>query len=142
VSERARLILFDTDVLIWYFRGIETAAERIEGTPFDQRVTSSLCLMELVQGCRNKKELKDITDFVKENFARIIHCDQSISERALAFLKTYAPSHGLRTIDALIAATVAVNKALLVTANHRDFRMIENLNLVPFDPAGKSHRRH
>lgn len=137
MREKAPPVLFDTDVLIWYFRGLETAAEIIEKTPFEQRYTSSVCVMELIQGCRNKKELKDINAFFKENFQHIVHCDNEISEKAMLLLKTYALSHGLRTVDAIIAATAIVRKALFATCNYRHFSMMEDIELIRFNPNQK-----
>jgi predicted nucleic acid-binding protein len=135
VSERTGPILFDTDVLVWYLRGLEAAAECIEGIPFERRTISSICLMELVQGCRNKKELKQVSSFLDETFSRIIHCEKPVSEKAIALLKTHALSDGLRTVDALIAATAVVNRSSLVTGNRRHFAMIPSLNLIVFSPA-------
>ena len=132
--------LFDTDVLIWYFRGLEQAMEVIDETPYDQRCVSSICIMELIQGCRNKRELKDVTDFFRENFSRVIHCNDTISERALMLLRTYALSHGLRTIDAIIAATAITSKASLVTGNRRHFAVIEKIPLIEFHPKARKKK--
>jgi predicted nucleic acid-binding protein len=133
MREKGLPVLFDTDVLIWYFRGLDTAAELISKTPYEQRFVSSVCIMELIQGCRNKKELKDIMAFIKNN-CRIIHCDKDVSEKAISLIQTYALSHGLRTVDAIIAATVLVNKTCLATANYRHFDMIEPIRLIRFNP--------
>jgi predicted nucleic acid-binding protein len=127
-------VLFDTDVLIWYFRGLDVAAEVIAATVFEQRFISSLCIMELIQGCRNKKDLRDVNAFVKDTFSDVIHCDKTASERAIALLRLHALGHGLRTVDALIAATAIANGAALVTGNFRHFEMIKGLNLVRFEP--------
>jgi predicted nucleic acid-binding protein len=89
--------------------------------------------MELIQGCRNKKELKQVTAFIRDNF-HIVHCDKAISERAIALLHIHAHSHGLRTVDAIIASTALVHKAVLVTGNYRHFDMIKTLDLTRFDP--------
>ena len=125
-------ILFDTDVLIWYFRGLEEAARIIEETPYEHRCVGSVCIMELIQGCKNKKELKVISDFCRENFSRVIHCDEIISEKAISLLRSYSLSHGLRTVDAIIAATSMTGKFTLVTGNWRHFNMIEKMKLVRF----------
>jgi predicted nucleic acid-binding protein len=133
MREKHLPVLFDTDVLIWYFRGLDTAAKLISKTPYEQRFVSSVCIMELIQGCRNKEELKYIMAFIKNN-CRIIHCDNNVSEKAISLIQTYALSHGLRTVDAIIAATVLVNKTCLATANYRHFDMIESVRLIKFNP--------
>ena len=71
--------------------------------------------------------------FIGDN-CRIIHCDNNVSEKAISLIQTYALSHGLRTVDAIIAATVLVNKACLATANYRHFNMIESVRLIKFNP--------
>lgn len=136
MSEAGLPVLFDTDVLIWYFRGLEAAAAVIAETPYEQRFVSSVCIMELIQGCRNKKEVKQVMAFLKATFFHIVHCDKTISESAIGFLRAYALSHGLRTIDAIIAATAVTSEAALATGNYRHFEMIDNVRLVKFDPSG------
>jgi hypothetical protein len=89
--------------------------------------------MELIQGCRNKKDLRDVNAFVKDTFSDVIHCDKRASERAIVLLRLHALGHDLRTVDALIAATAITNGAALVTGNFRHFEMIKGLNLVRFE---------
>jgi predicted nucleic acid-binding protein len=134
VNEKTPQILFDTDVLIWYFRGLERAATFIAETPLEQRLISSVCVMELVQGCRNKKELREITTFIAEAFPNRVHCDKIVSEKAIVLLGRYALSHGLRTVDALVAATAVTSGAALATGNYRHFEMIDRVRLVKFNP--------
>ncbi len=46
-------MIFYTDMLIWYFRGNQKARNLISGIPYKNRQVSSLCIIELMQGCRN-----------------------------------------------------------------------------------------
>lgn len=46
----ASLVAFDTDVLIWYFRGSERARSFLQGFPHQNRLISALTVMELIQG--------------------------------------------------------------------------------------------
>ena len=124
--------LFDTDVLIWYFRGARKAYDLISQTPYDLRWVSSVSVMELIQGCRNKPEMKMVVSFIKENISRVIHFDERISAKAISLLQAYALSHGLRTTDAIIASSAINNKAALITANHRHFTMIKALNVIKY----------
>ena len=64
-------MLFDTDVLIWCFRGVAKAALAIEKDP--SPTISVVTYMELVQGERDKKELKTILSFLKDLHIPIYH---------------------------------------------------------------------
>ena len=90
--------------------------------------------MELIQGCADKTELKSVKDFIRLNFSKIIYPDERISEKAIGLLEHYALSDGLRTVDALIAASALSHKAALATVNYKHFKSIEGLQLIRFDP--------
>jgi hypothetical protein len=127
-------MIFDTDVLIWYFRGNQKAREFISGVSYRDRQVSSLCIMELVQGCRDRQELREVKDFIRENIAAVIHPDEYISEKAIALLEGHVSADGLRTIDALVAATALREDDTLVTANHKHFKKISGLEVRKFVP--------
>ncbi|GFP20303.1 hypothetical protein HKBW3S03_01805 [Candidatus Hakubella thermalkaliphila] len=127
-------VIFDTDVLIWYFRGNAKAKEFIESIPYEERCISSLIYMELLQGCLNKKELKDVKAFVDENFANIIHPNEVASEKAIALMERFTLSHGLRVVDALVAAITIEQGLQLASANTGHYRFIKDIQLLPFEP--------
>ena len=128
-------MIIDTDVLIWYFRGNQDARDFIAGVPYQKRIISALCVMELIQGCADKSELKSVKEFVRLNFPKIIYPDEGISEKAILLLERYALADGLRTVDALIAASAVSHKATLATANYKHFKSIEGLHVVQFKPS-------
>ena len=127
-------MIFDTDVLIWYFRGNQKARELISGVPYKDRKVSSLCIMELVQGCRDRQELRDVKEFIRENIAVVIPPEEDIVEKAVRLLEDHAPTDGLRTIDALMAATALREEDTLATANHKHFKKIAGLEVRKFTP--------
>jgi len=94
---------------------------------------SALCVMELIQGCADKSELKGVKEFIRLNFPDIIYPDERISEKAIWLLEHYALSDGLRTVDALIAASAVSHKAALATANFKHFKNIEGLHVIRFE---------
>lgn len=130
----APTVVFDTDVLIWYFRGSEKARRFLSRVPHQRRALSSLTLMELLQGCRDRAEARDVKAFVGENVPVLLHPDEAIARRAMDLLEEHAPSRGLRVVDALIAATAVEAGCFLATANVRHYRVIARLDLVPFRP--------
>ncbi len=107
----------------------------LSNTLYDDRYISSLSLMELIQGALNKNELSVIKKFIKETFSMIIHPDEDISRKSVFLLEKHALSDGLRTIDALIAASALIKNATLATANFRHFQCIPNLNILKFIPS-------
>lgn len=127
-------LIFDTDVLIWYFRGNPKACRLFEKTPNENRWITSLTLMELFQGCRNKEELINTQALIAENFSRIIHPKTSISEKAIHLIENYSLSHGLRVIDALVASSALLTKAGLVSGNSKHFKFIPGLSFHSFHP--------
>jgi predicted nucleic acid-binding protein len=64
-------MLIDTDVLVWYMRGNEKAKHLIRSTNgFSMSVVTYI---ELVQGLRNKRELKVLRNSFKCWIATIIY---------------------------------------------------------------------
>jgi predicted nucleic acid-binding protein len=91
--------------------------------------------MELIQGCLNKKELRTVKQFINLNFSLVIYPDEKISEKAILLLERHASSDGLRTVDALIAASVLSGRNTLATANYKHFKNIPSLVVLKFEPS-------
>ena len=127
-------MIVDTDILVWYFRGDDAARRFLARIPFPERAVSALTVMELLQGCRDQREARDMAVFVSENLAAVIHPDEAISRRAIRLLELHALGAGLRVVDALIAATALEASAALATANVRHYRAIAGLSVVRFRP--------
>ena len=128
-------MIFDTDVLICFFRGDRRAAEWIESQT--SREMSIVSLMELFQGARTRSELKIIRRFVQENGFRVLPLTEAISHLAATLMEEHALSGGLQVADALIAATARHTGSVLTTANVRHFRLIPGLELKSFQPAAR-----
>jgi len=127
----AEQTLVDTDILI------DAAKEQKDAVSFPQGEESHRILavsvvteMELVVGCRDRRELKNLEMFLKR--FRVIPVGEGISTNAIALLKTYRLSHGLLIADALIASTALCLGVNLATKNRRDFVFIEGLKLVAY----------
>jgi len=127
-------VVFDTDVLVWYLRGNDRARRFMALVPYQQRILSSLTFMELLQGCRNQEEARQVKVFISDNIPLVIHPDEIISRRAITLLEQHAFPHGLRVVDALIAATTLETGSSLVTANVKHYRPIARLHVIQFKP--------
>lgn len=134
-SEKTEKILVDTDILVWYFRGHEGAEAFLAAIARPARQVSSLTVMELIQGCRNKKEIKEIGAFLAANIPLVVHPDRAASEMAIRLLSRYALFQGLRTVDALLAATAITSEVSLATGNWRHFQSLPGLKIRRFDPS-------
>lgn len=125
-------MLIDTDVLIWYMRGNPQAAKILESS-IDPSI-SVITYMELVQGMRNKRELKTLRDTIRLWGTAILPIDETISHKAMFFVEQHFHSHSLRLADALIGATAVVRGQTLLTANTKHYKVIKELTLKQFQP--------
>ena len=125
-------MIFDTDVLIHAQRGSGRAALAIDNAP--SRMVSVQSVMELVQGARDKNDLRIIKRFLAELGFTVLPLTENIGHRGLVYVEEYGLSAGLRAGDAIIAATAVENGSSLMSANGKHFRPIQELDLVVFRP--------
>lgn len=123
-------LLLDTDIIVNVGRGDAGAVAQVNtmlrsGSVYVSAVTE----MELVVGCRNKAELKNLSKLL-ERFV-VVPLTPEITTSAVILLKSYRLSHGLLIADALIAATALVTDRVLVSGNAKHFLMINGLQFRP-----------
>ena len=125
-------MLIDTDVLIWFLRGRSSARKALaQCRPVE---LSAVTYMELVQGVRDRNELRMLRRTIRLNEWRILPLTEDISHRATMYVEGYALSDGLRVADALIAASAVQSGAALMTANSRHYKCIPDIELEPYRP--------
>ena len=125
-------VLIDSDVLIWLMRG-NPAAMAAVNQQTDWYI-SAVSYMELVQGCRNKAELKAIQKAFKSGAGDVLPITQSISDAACRLVEKYSLSHSVHLADALVAATALEHKLPLLSGNGKHFAAIDGLELRTFKP--------
>jgi len=118
--------LIDTDVMIDVSRGNAAAANFIDS--LDDITISIITAHELIVGARNQRDADGIDSLIK---TYSVHRELGVQITGLAYelLKRYAKPDGLRTFDALIAATAIDAGFTLVSKNRKHFRTIAGLNL-------------
>jgi tRNA(fMet)-specific endonuclease VapC len=118
--------LIDTDVMIDVSRRNADAAAYVDS--LDDITISIITAHELIVGARNQRDADGIDGLIR---IYPVHADLDarITGRAYQLLKRHAKSDGLRTFDALIAATAIENGFTLVSKNQKHFQMIGELKL-------------
>jgi len=125
-------LIIDTDVLIWYLRGNEKSKKVVEkNIPFSISVVT---FMELIQGMKNRTEMKLFQKQMQKWNLNIIQIDKEISSRAMFYVQEYSLSHSLMLADALIAATVVQTGETLLTANDKHYKFIPSIACRRFYP--------
>ena len=123
-------MIFDIDVLIWGLRGQSDAAKAVAQS--EQRAVSIVTPMELIQGARSGTEARQAREFLDDLGFRILPLTERIGTRAVEYLESFGPSHGLQLADALIAATTAEAAEPLTTGNVKHYRMIRDISVTAF----------
>ena len=125
-------MIFDTDMFIWVQRGNEKAAEVMDAA--DARYLSIQTYMELLQGAKNKKQHKQVKDFLSFFAFEVLPLTENIGHRAAIYVEEYALSSGVCPGDALIAATAVENNMPLVSSNKKHFKAIKELKFQHVKP--------
>ncbi len=124
-------MIFDSDVIIWFLRKNETAADIIESA--DEVAISAVTYMEVMRGLRTREELHETKFMFADYGFDTLPLTETIGYRAMSYVEEHRDS-GLSVLDALIAATAVENGLPLCTANAKHYRPLKDLELVPFRP--------
>jgi predicted nucleic acid-binding protein len=125
-------MLIDSDVLIWYIRGNKNAQSAVNNNiPFKISVIN---YMEVIQGMKDKRELKSFQKYLKKWSVGIIQINESISTRAMFLVEDYFLSHSLELGDAIIASTALENQETILTGNDKHYKFIPNIQIQKFRP--------
>jgi len=125
-------MLFDTDILIWVFRGNNKACGIIQEE--QEKYISVISYMELLQGAKDKAEIKNIRSFLKEAAFQILPVTENIGYRASVYMEEYCLKSGLCMADALLAATATENQLAFCTGNGKHYKSITEIDLKIFKP--------
>jgi len=128
----AGTMLFDTDVLIWVLRGNAKAARAVDGA--DTRAICVVTYMELLQGARDKTEVRAIKSFLADMQFALLPLTENIGHRASIYMEEYGLSVSMSMADALIAAAAIEANEPLITGNDKHYKAIRELDLKRFRP--------
>ncbi len=108
-------VVFDTNILIDYLDGNESAATEIQR--YSEPIISRITWLEVLAGIREKDEDAKIRTFL--GGFTIHEMDELTAEIALGLRR----ERRLRLPDAIILATAHAHSCLLITRNTRDFKI-------------------
>ena len=119
--------VIDTNILIDAMYGIPNAIGFLDEQQESRIQISIISAMELVAGCRNKAEIRELQEFLEK--VTFLPVTATSSQVAYQLMESFYHSHGLHLPDALIAATALEYDLTLYTRNTRHFRMIPRLTI-------------
>jgi predicted nucleic acid-binding protein len=125
-------MVIDTDVLIWYMKGNQTAYKTIEA--LKSFSISVVTYMELVQGMRNKNELNHLRRALHAWNSKILYISEEISVKAMFFVEQHYLSHSIQLADALIGATAILHGLPILTGNDKHYKIFKDLEIKKFRP--------
>ena len=125
-------MIFDTDVFIFIERGNLKAAKILNDTT--DRYLSVQSYIELLQGAKNKEQLKRVKKFLSEMGFITLPLTENVGHRALIYIEQHTLSGGLFSGDAIIAATAVESHMILCSSNEKHYKAIKELELQVFRP--------
>ena len=124
-------VVVDSDILIDVSRGISQAIHELENLEKINALSISVITeLELMVGCENKKEFRELKIFL-ERF-EVLHLSEAISLKAVELFNKFRLSHDVKIADMLIASTALVYDVELISKNQKDFKFIDELNLIQY----------
>lgn len=119
-------LIFDTNVLIDLTRQHPAAINYIEALTLSSKpFISALTVAELYAGVQNQKERGKTEQLIR--LFTVLPVTQELAARGGYLRSVYHKSHGMDTVDAVIAATAELHSLQLVTMNTKHFPMFQKL---------------
>lgn len=124
--------LLDTNICIYWFKGLMGIDKKISSVDIDDISISAITIAELLYGAYNsmnvEKNITKVNEF--EDATNVIDLDRESLEH-YARIKATLRAEGkmLDDFDILIAATAIVNDCILVTNNTKHFERIDGLTI-------------
>jgi tRNA(fMet)-specific endonuclease VapC len=124
--------LLDTNMCIYWFKGINGVDHRIESLDIDDVAISAITLAELLYGAYNSSNIEKNLSRIKvfEDAVNVLSLDRECLEQ-FAKIKSKLKSDGkiLDDFDILIGATAIKNDCIIVTNNIKHFERIEGIKI-------------
>jgi predicted nucleic acid-binding protein len=122
------MIFADTDVIIDILRNHPDAITWLGENKDDELIISGFVAMELIQGCRDKRETQIIHKFIDK--VTLIWPDVNSLNMALELFLSAKLKTGISLLDAVIGAQACTLSLPLYTFNIKDYKHISNLQTI------------
>ena len=122
------MILLDTDVMVDVLRGFESAVQWLDDLDEQEIGVSGLVAMELIQGCQNAREQRQLEKSLAEY--QLYWPASEDCDRAFKSFSNHYLSDNIGLLDALIAETAIGLNAELATFNVKHYRIIKGLRSI------------
>ena len=116
------MIFVDTCILIDYSKG------KLDIDFSKNYFINSIVELEFKVGALNKRELLKINKILSQ--IKSVNIDQDILDLSVKLMDKYLLSHNMGVYDSIIASTCLIYDLELWTLNKKDFRYIDELNLL------------
>jgi len=124
--------LLDTNMCIYWFKGIKVVEQRIARIDIDDVAISAITLAELLYGAYNSANIDKNLSRIKvfEDAVSVLSLDRECLEQ-FAKIKSKLKARGeiLDDFDILIGATAIKNDCIIVTNNTKHFERIEGIKV-------------
>ncbi|MGQ9657545.1 MAG: PIN domain-containing protein [Fimbriimonadales bacterium] len=121
--------LLDTDILIDILRGYTRSVEWLT-TQIEPPAIVSVCVMELIQGCRSKRDLQAVEQLIAPLDVWYPTADDM--QLALEQFKTHFLKARLSAVDAIVAAVAMTRATPLCTFNTKHYSIFPITVVEPY----------
>lgn len=115
-------MIIETTILDDLLRGSAQARAFLRGVPLGDRLISAVTVAELVEGCRNRRELGVLDRELR--LYEIVWIDEAQSQLADRWHRRFRLSKGIGYLDCLIGAAAFCSSTPLSTLNDKHFRIL------------------
>ncbi len=119
------MIITDSDIIIDFLRKYPPAIHWLSTLGDEEIALPGYVVMELVQGCTNKTDLRELEKFI-EDF-KVIWPSSKTCDRALEIFVKFNLSHNLGLLDALIGQTAVSLVLPIHTFNRKHYEVIPDI---------------
>jgi len=120
------MLMIDTDIVIDYLRHYKKDLDFINEHK-NEIAISDFVEIELILGCRNKDEIRNLENFLKRFFT--LKTNSEIIEMSIKVLKNHYLKNGIEAIDSIISATALFYDIDFYTRNIKHYKNINGLRL-------------